>query len=259
MKLEGASAIVTGGGRGIGRAISLALAAEGCDVAIVVKRDQRNAEKTANDILRSGRQARAFLADISDKDSVDGFVDDVVSLFGKVDLLVNNASVLTVARLEDVSVEDWDNTLAVNLRGVFLCSVAVARDMMKRSCGNIINIIGASAHRCLPGVAAFGPSKAAVINLTRQMAVEWSRHNIRVNAVSPGPISTQETLERQKNEEDLRRRIAKLPIGRLGEPEEVASVVTFLASGESRYITGQSLIVDGGGSCIPGISMSSLP
>ncbi len=246
MKLKGISSIVTGGGRGIGRAITLALAREGADVAVIAKSDLKSAESTANEACQLGSKAIFLQADVTQKESVDTMVAEVCRSFGKVDLLVNNAGLNIRAPLEQVKEEDWDKVVAVNLKGVFLCSVAVAKEMIRQGTGgNIINITGASAHRCYAENGAFGPSKAAVINLTRQMAVEWAKYKIRVNEVSPGPTLTSPTEERMLDE-DVRRRIAKIPLGRIATPEEVANVVVFLASDDSRYMTGQSLIVDGG-------------
>lgn len=246
MKLKGISSIVSGGGRGIGRAITLALAKEGSDVAVIAKSDLKSAEATAFEVQQLGRRNLALLADVTNKESVGKMVEEVCKNFGKVDLLINNAGMNVRGRLEEVTEEDWDRVVAVNLKGVFLCSVAVVRQMIKRSIGgNIINIAGASAHRCYAENGAFGPSKAAVINLTKQMAVEWAKYRIRVNGVSPGPTMTSLTEERIKDE-DVLRRISKIPMGRIATPDEVASVVVFLASEDSKYMTGQSLIVDGG-------------
>lgn len=246
MKLEGKSSIVTGGNRGIGRAISLALAKEGANVAIVARKDLGKAEATAEEIETVGRKSMALLADVTQKKEVDSVVGQVCKEFGRVDILVNNAGLNVRGPLEKVTEEDWDRVVAVNLKGVFLCSVSVMKEMVRRSIGgNIINIAGASAHRCYAENGAFGPSKAAVLNLTKQMAVEWAKYNIRVNGVSPGPTMTSPTEERIRDEE-VRRRIAMIPLGRIAEPEEIASVVVFLASDDSRYMTGQSLIVDGG-------------
>lgn len=246
MKLRSVSSIVTGGGRGIGHAISIALAREGADVAIIALKDLENAEKTVQEVKQLGRQAIALKTDITDKKSVDNMVRKVIEKFNKIDLLVNNAGLIIRAPLEKVTIEDWDRVVAVNLRGVFLCSMAVGNEMIKGKKGNIINIIGAAAHRCFAEGGAFGPSKAGIISLTKQMAVEWGKYNIRVNGVSPGPILTPETEKRLKDE-DLRRRITKIPLSRIGTPEEIANAVVFLASEDSSYTTGQTIIVDGGG------------
>jgi len=246
MKLEGLNSIVTGGGRGIGRAVSLALAKQGANVAIIARKDLKSAKETASEVRRLGRKAIFLQADVSQKRAVDDMVKAVCKSFGKIDLLVNNAGLNIRSPLEQVSEEDWDKVVAVNLKGVFLCSVAVMKEMLRRSKrGIIINVAGASAHRCYAENGAFGPSKAAVINLTKQMAVEWAKYNIRVNGVSPGPTMTSPTEERIQDEE-IRRRIARIPLGRVAQPEEIASVVVFLASDDSKYMTGQCLVVDGG-------------
>lgn len=247
MKLEGFTSIVTGGGRGIGRAITLALANEGADVTIIALRDLKNAETTANTVEQLGRHALVLRADVTNKESVDRMVQNVLDQFGKIDLLINSAGMFKRSPLEQVSVEDWDKAVAVNLKGVFLTSVAVAGQMIKQKKGNIINIIAASAHRCYPEGGAYGPSKAAVVNLTKQMALEWAKYNIRVNGISPGPILTPENETRMRGEE-ASRRIAKIPLARVGKPEEIAKCVIFLASEDSSYVTGQTFVVDGGGS-----------
>ena len=243
MKLEGVAAMITGGGV-VGHVIALALAREGADIAIVTLKSVQ--EDIVNKIKELGRQAIALNGDITDKESADNMVRQVVETFGKVDLLVNNAGMIIRAPLERVSVEDWDRVVAVNLKGVFLCSVAAAKHMMKQRKGNIINVGGATAHSCFPEGGAFAPSKAGVVNLTKQMAVEWAKYNIRVNGVSPGPIMNPETAELIKDE-NMKRRIEKIPLGRVAQPEEIANAIVFLASEDSSYMTGQMLIIDGGG------------
>jgi len=228
----------------VGNAIALTLAREGANVAVVTIKS--NQDEMVKQIKNLGRQAVAFNVDITDKESVNFIVTQAIEAFGKVDLLVNNAGMGIRVPLEQVSVEDWDRVVAVNLKGLFLCSVAVAKEMMKRQKGNIITVAGASAHRCLAGGGAFGPSKAGVVSLTKQMAVEWAKYNIRVNGVSPGPIMNPETEELLKSE-DIKQRVAKIPLGRVGRAEEVANTILFLASEDSSYMTGQMLIVDGGG------------
>jgi 3-oxoacyl-[acyl-carrier protein] reductase len=246
MKLQNISSIVTGGGRGIGRAISLKIASEGADVAIVAEKDMRSAEETAEQIRQLGRKAIAIRADVSNPEMVSGMVSKVLESFGRIDLLINNAAISLRAPLEQLSVENWDRVMAVNLKGIFLCGVAVAREMIKQNKGCIINMAAASGHRSYGGGGAVGPSKAGVISLTKQMAVEWAKYNIRVNGVSPGPIMTAETEERIKDE-NTKRRIGMIPLRRVGRPEEIAAAVLFLASEDSSYMTGQILIVDGGG------------
>ena len=202
-------------------------------------------ENTATDVEQFGCRAVPVVTDITNRDSVNNLIKAVEKEFGSIDLLVNNAGFLSYGELLETSEEDWDKAVAVNLKGVFLCSVAVIPSMIKSGKGNIINITGASAHRCITGYGSFGPSKAAVVNLTRQMAVEWAGYNIRVNDVSPGPVATPETVELQQRE-SVQNKISRIPMGRVGTPDEVANAVVFLASNDSSYMTGQSLIVDGG-------------
>lgn len=243
MRLDGIAAMVSGAGGVVGNKIAYTLAREGADIALVtLKSDQR---ELVRQIEKLGRRAISFHCDITDKDSVDRIVADVVNTFGKIDLLVNNAGMGIRVPLEEVTVEDWKRVVAVNLDGIFFCSVAVAKQMMRQRKGNIINVAGSTAHRGYAEGGAYGPSKAGVVNLTIQMALEWAKHNIRVNGVSPGPIMTPETEELIKDE-NMKRRIEKIPLGRVAEPEEVARVILFLASEDSSYITGQMIIVDGG-------------
>ena len=243
MELTGVKAIVTGGGV-VGGAIALGLAGQGADVAIVTLRSSQ--AETVAAIERIGRRAVHVHADITDRDSVDRMVGEVVEGLGGVDLLVNNAGLVLRAPLHEVTVEDWDRVTAVNLRGTFLCGVAVAKHMMAAGGGNIVNIAGATAHKCFPGGGGFGPAKAGVLNLTGQMAMEWARYGIRVNGVSPGPIMNQETAEILQDAE-MQERVRKIPLGRVADAEEIASVVCFLASSDSSYITGHVIVVDGGG------------
>lgn len=247
MKLDGKTAIVTGSGQGIGRAIALALAKEGADVVINVRKSVQRAKAVADEVRALGRRALVMRADVSKKGEVDQMVKKTLEEFGKVDILVNNAGISARAPIEELSEEDWDRVMNVNLKGAFLCSVAAGKEMIKLKRGNIINIVAASGHRSYPLAGAFGPSKAAVISLTKQLAMEWAKYNIRVNGVSPGPIWSPQT-ESMLKDEKTRERIKKIPMGRIGRPEEIADVAVFLASEDSSYITGQVIIVDGGGS-----------
>lgn len=243
MKFSDQVAIITGCGGTIGQTIALELAKKGAHLAVVTMQSLQ--EGLVQEIKAHGGKAIALHCDLTSKDAVDLLVKQVVETFGKVDLLVNNAGRSARAPLLELAEEDWERVIAVNLKGVYLCSVAAAKEMLKTGKGNIINIAGASAHNCLAGGGAFGPSKAGVVNLTRQMAVEWARYNIRVNGISPGPVSGPETEKRMK-EGNIKEKIAKIPLARIAEPEEIADVALFLAAEESSYITGQTIIVDGG-------------
>jgi NAD(P)-dependent dehydrogenase (short-subunit alcohol dehydrogenase family) len=244
MKLEGMTAIITGGAGSIGGATILALARQGADVVSLDLEEPEGQKALIGEVENLGRRAIALQGDITKKESVDSMITQVVRDFGKIDILVNVAGINIGAPLVDLSVELWDKVMAINLKSVFLCSVACAKVMMEQKRGNIINFAAASAHRVAGGSGAFGPSKAGVISLTKQMALEWAKDNLRVNCVSPGPVRTPKTEDRIKQNLD---RIANIPFGRVAEMEEITGVVVFLASAESSYMTGQALVVDGGG------------
>ncbi|BCP56080.1 beta-ketoacyl-ACP reductase [Kaistia sp. 32K] len=244
-ELSGRVAVVTGGGKLIGRAISLAFAEAGAAVAVVAHTGRAQAEETAEAIRSLGGQAHVVMADVSKGESVEAMMDTVVAQFGRIDILVNNAGIDAHAPLISLTEADWDSVFAVHAKGTFLCGAAAARRMLPAKSGVIINIAGASAHRSWPGGGAYAPAKAAVVNLTRQMALEWAPAGIRVNGVSPGPIVSAEPDWRVAFPEYVER-FGKLPLQRPGTPEEVASAVRYLASPQASYITGQMLVVDGG-------------
>ena len=244
-RLQGQSALVTGGGRDIGRGISLALAAEGASVAITYRTDRASAEATAALIAASGGRAMCVQADCTDRASADAMVAAVLAAWGRVDVLVNNAGMRGRGKLVDLDEAAWDQVVSVNLKGVFLASVAAARAMMAGTGGCIVNIAGASAHRSYPMAGGYGPSKAAVVSLTKQMALEWAEHGIRVNGVSPGPIRDPASGW-EKVEPKLVQQAAKIPLRRVGTPDDVARAVIYLASADADYVTGHVMLVDGG-------------
>ncbi|HEY0918978.1 SDR family NAD(P)-dependent oxidoreductase [Devosia sp.] len=247
-RLTGKVALVTGASRGIGRQICIELAAEGARLAAVGGRDLVGAEATAAEVEAVGGQALALQADIRDEGSVEKMVAATVKRFGGVDILVNNAGGGGIGKsLHELSADEWDNAFALNTRSAFLCSAAVARDMIARQAGGvIINIAGASAHRNYAGYGAYGPSKAAVISLTEQASIEWAPYGIRVNGVSPGPIRDPDS-NWQEREPVLAEEVRRLPLRRAGTRKEVARTVAFLAGPDAGYITGQVIVVDGGG------------
>ncbi len=245
MKLEKKISIVTGGGRGIGRAICLALAREGSDV-LVTDVDSQAAQEVSKEIESLGRRASSFGMDVSKSDRVKEMVSSALRSFGRIDILVNVAGIFRRSPIEDVSEEDWDRVIAVNLKGTFLCSQAVGKEMIKQQSGSIVNFASGAAHTPQINLGAYSSSKAGVLLLTKMMAVEWAKHNVRVNALSPGPISTPMTDSIYNTKKLKEGRARAVPMNRFGTPEEVAKTVVFLASDDASYITGHALVIDGG-------------
>jgi len=239
-------AVVTGSGRGIGRAIALALAKDGADI-VVSDSDEEGMNLVKQEVENIGRRSMPCKVDVSIKKEVDNLMDMTVKEFGKIDILVNNAGVAILNLIENFTEEDWNKVLSVNLTGVFFCSQAAGKEMIKNKKGKIINISSIRGKVAAPMCVAYSTSKAGVIALTKALAVEWAKYNIDVNAVAPGYIKTsliQREIDRGViSEGDMVRRTPK---GRLGTPEEIAEVVKFLASDKSNYITGTTIYVDGG-------------
>ena len=246
MRFTGKTAIVTGAGQGIGRAIALGLAKEGADI-VVNDINLELAHKVADEIEVTGRRALAIKADVSNSAEVSQMVKETIDNFKKVDILVNNAGIDKVMPAEEMTEDVWDAQVNTNLKGPFLCSQAVGRQMIKQKQGKIINIASLSGHYGSHGQAAYCASKAGVILLTMVLAVEWAKYNINVNAVSPGITRTAliEKLEKE-SPKFVEGRLKRIPIRRFIEPEEIASVALFLASSESDAITGEDIVVDGG-------------
>jgi len=248
LSVQGQVAIVTGGSGEIGRAIALDFAEAGADVVacdLVVESDELVA--VAKEIQRLGRRFLAVQADIGRKTSVDNMVQRVISEFGGIDILVNNAArPLVRKQLFEISEDDWDQEVDTNLKGYHLCCQAVAKTMIERKKGNIINIASISAIRVLTVRGAYSISKAGVVMLTKMLAVELGPYNIRVNAIAPGMVKTQRSRPSWGNPKALKQIEASIPLGRLAEPSDIASAALFLASEASRYITGHTIVVDGG-------------
>ena len=247
MDLINKIAIVTGSSQGIGRGIAVALAEAGADVVVNCDRNVSEAEEVASVIRTHGRRAIIAQADVSASSEVKRMVQLVLETFGKIDILVNNAGIEISGAIEDFREEDWDRVIGVNLKGVFLCSQIVGRHMIDRkSSGSIINI--ASISGCMPEInsGAYTPSKAGVIGLTKLLAIEWAKYNIRVNSISPGPIMTPLQQKAYPGEVLWEARNKAVPMNRHGTPEEIAKVVVFLSSDNSSYMTGADIAVDGG-------------
>ncbi|UCZ51768.1 3-oxoacyl-[acyl-carrier-protein] reductase [Bacillus shivajii] len=242
--MKGQNALVTGGSRGIGRAISLELAKQGVNVAINYAGSKDKAEAVAEECRSHGVNAMALQGNVADSEAVQNMVKTVVDEFGSIDILVNNAGITRDTLVMRMKEEDFDAVIETNLKGVFNCSKAVTRPMMKQRYGRIINISSVVGVLGNAGQANYVASKAGVIGLTKSLARELANRNIRVNSIAPGFIETDMTDELPENvKEEM---LKQIPLGKLGSPEQVASVVTFLASDASGYMTGQTLHVDGG-------------
>lgn len=244
MLLNGKVALVTGASRGIGRAIALDLAKNGAKVAVNYAGSEAKANEVVDEIRKMGQDAIAIQANVADSESVTGMVKRVVEEFGSLDILVNNAGITKDNLIMRMKEEEWDSVLDTNLKGVFLCTKAVTRQMMKQRKGRIINIssiVGVSGN---PGQANYVAAKAGVIGLTKSTAKELASRNITVNAVAPGFIDTDMT---DVLEENVKNEMLKvIPLDRFGSTDDISSLVTFLAGEGSGYITGQTIHVDGG-------------
>jgi 3-oxoacyl-[acyl-carrier protein] reductase len=244
VNLEAKVALVTGASRGIGKEIALELARQGANLAVNYSGSEAKANEVVDLIKEMGRDAFAIQCDVSNSESVTNMVKETIDRFGKLDILVNNAGITKDNLLMRMKEEEWDDVININLKGVFLCTKAVTRQMMKQRYGRIINvasIVGVSGN---PGQANYVAAKAGVIGLTKTTAKELAARNITANAIAPGFITTDMT---DKLTEEVKNEMLKvIPLARFGEPKDIAKVAAFLASDDSAYMTGQTLHIDGG-------------
>jgi 3-oxoacyl-[acyl-carrier protein] reductase len=244
MNIEGKAALITGASRGIGREIALELARQGANVAVNYAGSEAKANEVVDEIKKMGKEAFAIKCDVSNAEEVATMIKETVDRFGHLDILVNNAGITKDNLLMRMKEEEWDDVININLKGVFLCTKAVTRQMMKQRNGRIINIasiVGVSGNA---GQANYVAAKAGIIGLTKTTAKELASRNITVNAIAPGFISTDMT---DKLTDEVRSEMLKqIPLARLGEPKDIAKMAAFLASDDSSYMTGQTLHINGG-------------
>jgi len=245
MKVKNKIAIVTGSGRGIGKSTVLELAKEGAKV-VVSDIDIKECQNVCDEIKKIGSDAIAVKCDISKKSDVDAMIKKTMQKFQKIDILINNAGVVLMKPFVEMTEKDWDFVLDINLKGVFLCTNAVVKQMIKQKSGKIISVASIAGEVGFMNTSAYCASKAGIINLTRELALELSPHNINVNAIAPGVIATKMTEDMLKDKKTKEVLLASTPLGRVGQPEEIGKAVVFLASDDSNFITGHTLVVDGG-------------
>lgn len=244
MPLKDKVALVTGGSRGIGRAIALELGSRGANVVVNYAGNEQKAEEVVQELHQLGVKAFKIKANVADENEVKEMVKQVVKEFGRLDILVNNAGITKDNLLMRMKVEEFDDVINTNLKGAFLCTKAVTRQMMKQKSGRIINIASVVGVSGNPGQANYVAAKAGVIGLTKTTAKELASRNILVNAIAPGFIQTDMTDVLTDEQKDAI--LSNIPLEKLGEPEDVAKTVCFLASDDAKYITGQTIHVDGG-------------
>jgi NAD(P)-dependent dehydrogenase (short-subunit alcohol dehydrogenase family) len=245
-RLTGKVALVTGGARGLGRTMALALAEAGADVAISGRTRETLDDAAAEIAAATGRRVQGFVADVTRGDEVARLAAEVPAALGPIDILINNAGNNIRGSVQELSEADWDSVLDTNLKGPFLCSRAIGPEMAKRGWGRVINLGSILSVIGIPGRAPYASAKAGVTALTRVLALEWAAQGVTVNAICPGPFGTDMNKPLLNDPVKYQEFVKNLPIGRWGELDELAGLVVLLASPASSFITGTSIFIDGG-------------
>ncbi len=246
--LKGKVAIITGARRGMGKADALAFAKNGAKV-VVTDISQEECELVFDEIKKNGGEGLAVKCDVTDKKEIEEMVKKTVDKFGKVDILVNNAGICQFKPFLELTEEEWDRTLDINLKGYFLCAQTVAKEMVKQKSGTIVNIASVVMGQIgmgMAGLAHYSASKGGIAALTKTLALEFAPYNIRVNAIAPGAIDTPMAASTKADPKVLEATLAMIPLHRMGKAEEIANTVLFLTSDASSYVTGSIVVVDGG-------------
>ena len=248
MDLKGKVAIVTGARRGMGRSHALTLAKAGANV-VVADISLEDCQKVVEEIKKSGGQALAVKCDVTKKTEIDEMVKKAIEQWGRVDILVNNAGICQFKPFLEITEEEWDRTLDINLKGYFLCAQAAAKEMVKQKSGVIVNIASIAMGQVgvgFPTLAHYCASKGGIVAMTETMALELAPFNIRVNAIAPGAIDTPMVESTKADPKTMEGTLARIPLHRMGKSEEVSNLVLFLASDASSYMTGSTVVIDGG-------------
>jgi len=243
--LKGRVAIVTGGGRGLGKGMAIALSGAGADV-VLISRTADELNTTAEEIRRAGGRAEAHPADVSKVEEMDDLIRSIHSTRGRVDILVNNAGFAIRKPALDFTPGEWEQQVEVNLKGAYFVAQAAGKVMKSQGRGKIINIGSLSSYIGLPNASVYGITRGGILSMTRSLALEWARYRIHVNAIAPGYFRTKQTAPLFSDEKRREWVLSRIPWGRAGLPGDLAGVAVFLASNASDYITGQMIVVDGG-------------
>ena len=244
--LTGKVAVVTGGGTGLGEAIAKALAEAGASIVLCGRR-QEPLDKVASEIESGGGKALPIRTDVTNAEDVNAMASEVLNAFGRVDVLVNNAGINTVKPFLELTEKEWDAVLDTNLKGCFYCCQALGKGMVEQRSGSVINVVSVFGRTGFMNISPYIASKGAIVQLTKALAVEWARHNVRVNAIAPSYFET-EMAKRdiESDERVLKFNLSKIPMRRGGKPHEMGGIAVFLASEASSFITGETIAVDGG-------------